>query len=69
MLFNINISAPTVSNMWKSRFSTYRCTAGWLGDQPGGFMCRSTHGGARAVRLIGWIYFLIDGWLDGWIDG
>jgi len=38
---------------------------GWLGDQPGGFMGRSIHGGARAICLIGWI----DGWLDGRMDG
>lgn len=39
---------------------------GWLGDQPGGFMGRSIHGGAKAKCLIGWIDCLIDGWLDGW---
>lgn len=42
---------------------------GWLGDQQGGFMGRSIHGGVRAIYLIGWIDCLIDGWLDGRMDG
>jgi len=42
---------------------------GWLGDQPGGFMGRSIHGGAKAICLIGWIDCLIDGELDGRMNG
>lgn len=38
---------------------------GWLGDEPGGFMVRSMHGGARAICLIGWIDCLIDRCMDG----
>jgi len=42
---------------------------GWLGDQPGGFIGRSIHGGAGPICLISWTDWLIDGWLDGRMNG